>query len=139
MNRISRIFPALLLLLVMLVVSGSALAASETRWTSKDKNGNTNVHLYMFWSKNCPHCHRSMPFVKSLAGKYPWMRVHIKEVTDNRKNLESYLGMAKELDEHGGAVPAFFFCGQMYTGWGEDETTGQWIIDTMQECRSSAG
>lgn len=79
-----------------------------------------------------------MPWVKSLAGKYPWMRVHIKEVTRDKANLKSYLSMAKGLDEQGGAVPAFFFCGQMYTGWGEAETTGQWIIDTMQECRNNA-
>jgi len=103
------------------------------------EEGETIVHLYVYWSLTCPHCERALPYVKNLSKRYPWVKLHLREVSKNQKHLVSLHQMAEILDEPSfGEVPAFFFCGLMYTGYGEDDTTGQWIEDTLVECRDNS-
>lgn len=106
-------------------------------WTSKNKQGQVTVHLYMYWGKDCPHCHEAMPFIKTMAKKYPWIKVHLREVSDNRRNLVSLYDMADSLGEPNVAIPAFFYCGYLYTGWGETSSTGPWLVDELKECRGN--
>ena len=109
-------------------------------WTEQNKQGETIVHLYVYWSLTCPHCEKALPYVKQLAKRYAWVKLHLREVSKNQKHLSSLHQMAEVLDEPSfGEVPAFFFCGLMYTGYGENDTTGQWIDDTLVECRGSSG
>ncbi len=107
------------------------------KWTSHSSDGGVNVHLYMYWSYNCPHCHVAMDFLKTLPAKYPWIKLHFREVSKNKKNLAAYFQMADALGEEGGAVPAFFYCGYMYAGYTGNDTTGQWLLEEMKACRQN--
>lgn len=106
-------------------------------WIEKNDQGESIVHLYVYWSLVCPHCEKSSPYIKNLAKTNPWLKLHFKEVSKDPKNLTSLYKMAETLDEpNSGEVPAFFFCGIMYTGYGENKTTGAWIKDTLKECHA---
>lgn len=119
------------------IIETSASSASDIVWTSRDKNGGVIVHLYMYWGKECPHCHEAMPVIKKIARTYPWVKVHMREVSENRRNLVSLYDMADALGESNVAIPAFFYCGYLYTGWGDSETTGAWLIDELKQCRGN--
>ena len=30
-------------------------------WTEQNKQGETIVHLYVYWSLTCPHCEKALP------------------------------------------------------------------------------
>ncbi|MGF1642076.1 MAG: hypothetical protein ACFCUJ_00420 [Thiotrichales bacterium] len=123
------------------IVQADAFTKKDGRfvWVEPGPQGAPNVYLYMFWSYNCKHCHHAMPFLDDIKSRYPWVQVKISEVTEDPRNMEAYLAMADQVGERtfAGAVPAFFFCGQMYTGYNDEKTTGQWILDSLQQCRSN--
>lgn len=136
MHRFITIFIIVLVLVIPMGV-GNAIAdpasSSNITWASKDNQGNSQVHLYLFWSKSCPHCHEALGYLKQAQSQHPWVKVHLKEITDNKKNLDDYNRMASSLGEPADVVPAFFFCGMMYAGY-NGNSTGDWIIDTMKSC-----
>lgn len=115
--------------------ASSGIKPVNIKWTSRNEQGGVNVHLYMYWSHNCPHCHVAMDFLKDVSKSYPWIKIHLREVSKNKKNLSSYFQMADALGEEGGAVPAFFYCGYMYSGYTGDDTTGKWLVDELKACR----
>ncbi len=119
------------------VVDSSYAGDNNITWTSKTRQGQVQVHLYMYWGKNCPHCHEAMPFIKKMARQYPWIKVHLREVSDNHRNLVSLYNMADAIGEQNVAIPAFFYCGYLYTGWGETSSTGPWLVDELEQCRGN--
>ncbi|MGF1548304.1 MAG: hypothetical protein ACFCUG_13355 [Thiotrichales bacterium] len=141
MTTIRLIALALFLPLVPLLPAGHASVLGKESgqfvWVEPDKGGANKVYLYMFWSHNCKHCHYAMPFLDDIKSRYPWIQVRLSEVTEDPRNMETYLAMAEQVGEQAfaGAVPAFFFCGQMYTGYNDAKTTGKWILDSLQQCR----
>ena len=134
-----KFFTVFLLLLVQVIPVGvsSSIAATASSdniiWASKDSQGNAKVHLYVFWSKTCPHCHEALGYLKKAQKQNPWVKVHLKEITNNKKNMDDYNRMASSLGEPADVVPAFFFCEMMYAGY-NGNSTGEWIIDTMKSC-----
>jgi hypothetical protein len=91
--------------------------AQATHWTEPGPDGQTQVHLYFFWSMRCPHCLEARPEVEALAKVRPWIVLHSLELTQNRANVERYIAMAAELGQQAQSVPAFLYCGQMRVGW----------------------
>ena len=126
-----------LLAAVAMLVAFSGMADDTITWTSTDDNNQTQVHLYFFWSQNCPHCLRAVPFVDTINRDYPWLLVHSAEVSQNRQNLTRYIDMAATLGYKASSVPAFFICGKMITGYDSPLGTGKEIIDLANECRHS--
>lgn len=110
-------------------------APGDSAWSSKDASGNVSLNFYVFWSKTCPHCHKALPFVKQMANNNPWIKLHLKEVTNSESNIDQYIRMARAAGTTAGAVPAFFYCGQIYTGYGENSTTGNWLLEELKACK----
>jgi len=119
------------------VVDTSTARPMDIVWTSKNKHGQVVVHLYMYWGLQCPHCHKAMPFIKKMARDYPWIKVHLREISENRRNQVAMYNMAEAIGESNVAIPAFFYCGYLYTGWGDAETTGAWLVDELKQCRGN--
>ena len=143
-----KLFGSLLVALFIVLMPQSAISkirVVDTRsaspmdivWTSKDRRGRVIVHLYMYWGKTCPHCHEAMPFIKKMARENPWIKVHMREINDNRRNLIAMYNMAEAIGETHVAIPAFFYCGYLYTGWADAETTGAWLVDELKQCRGN--
>lgn len=109
---------------------------AKTAWSTPSASGSNDMHLYLYWSKDCPHCKVAVPYMNKMAKKYPWLKLHSKEITNSKKNVNEFARRANEIGEQAEVVPSFIFCGQMYSGYGDNETTGKWIIDTLAECKT---
>jgi hypothetical protein len=92
------------------------------------------VELHFFWSENCRHCRRARPFVETLPSRHPWLAVRSLEISRDRDNLERYVAMAGALGHEARSVPAFLFCGALYTGFDNAATTGRFLEDRLVEC-----
>ncbi|MGF1547031.1 MAG: glutaredoxin family protein [Thiotrichales bacterium] len=128
------LLPAALALLVALTATSTlanAPSVDTIRWTDKDNR----VNLYFYTSASCPHCARATAFLKREEGRNPWLRVRYLEIDGNQKNREEFSRMAAAMGERPSEVPAFFMCREMYMGYGDDATTGRWLIDTAAACR----
>jgi thiol-disulfide isomerase/thioredoxin len=63
--------------------------AAEPVWTEPGADG-VQVHLYLFWSKNCPHCLEARPRLLDLAARNAWVRLHDFELSEHRENVERF-------------------------------------------------
>ncbi len=95
---------------------------------------NKQVSLHYFWSKYCPHCKQSRPFVEALAEKYKWLTLYSYDIVDNRPNQKRFLFMAEQLGQNANSVPAFIFCHQMMLGYDQDDTTGLELENKLLAC-----
>lgn len=98
--------------------------------------GEPTVQLYFFWSKTCPHCLRARPFIEELADQRSWVRLHDLELTENPDNARLYVDLAASLGQEARSVPAFLFCGQMFTGFDSAEGVGAMIVEQLEICHA---
>jgi thiol-disulfide isomerase/thioredoxin len=119
-----------------LVLAGLLLAFALILWPTASLNAavaESPVDLYFFWSERCPHCLEARPVVLDLAEKAPWLRLHDLEVYANVDNRQQFVAMAAEVGERAETVPAFIFCGRMWTGFGPE--TGKALAEALRQCR----
>ena len=90
--------------------------SSQIIWALKGDQGNIEIPLYFFWSKNCPHCTKAKPVVEKMAAEIPWLTLHSLPVSE-KKNRLIYQEMAATLGQDSKSVPGFIFCGLMLTGF----------------------
>jgi thiol-disulfide isomerase/thioredoxin len=103
-------------------------------WVAQGADGSPQVRFYFFWSKYCPHCLKAHPFIDDLPNRYPWIQLNSYEVSENPANAVRYANMAQSLGQDALGVPAFFWCGQMTTGYGSDATTGEELVRALEAC-----
>ena len=115
------------------------LVQAETRWTDTDPQGETRVHLYFFWSQNCPHCLEAHPFIDAIPKERPWVVLHALEVSHSRENAQRFEDMAQALGQKIEGVPAFIYCGTMVVGWGDAERSGGPLLNGLDACRRRGG
>jgi hypothetical protein len=116
----------LLLTLALLLVPDPGEAAING--VERMEGGGTRVTVYFFWSLRCPHCQRALPFVESLERDHPWIEVEEYELTGDRSNVVRYVEMADSIGEDARAVPAFFVCGRMLTGYDSPDGIGREVL-----------
>lgn len=118
-----------------LVLAGLTLALALLPWPAAAAAAaeESPVDLYFFWSERCPHCLEARPVVLDLAANSPWLRLHDLEVYANADNRQRFVAMAAQVGERAEAVPAFIFCGRMWTGFGPE--TGKALAEALHQCR----
>ncbi len=118
------------------IVSPAASNHSDISWFQRDTHGNLSLNLYFYWSKNCRHCHEAIPYIKRMVRQNPWIKLTMREVS-SEQNIQEYIRIN---DATGGiaagAVPAFFYCGQAYTGY-TSGSTGPWLLSELKACRKN--
>ncbi|MBO3703471.1 MAG: hypothetical protein J5W83_13185 [Candidatus Accumulibacter sp.] len=57
----------LICMLTVAAVYCSPVTAYASLWIDHDAAGERQVHLYFFWTRNCPHCQAATPFVEALS------------------------------------------------------------------------
>jgi hypothetical protein len=146
-NRFYRVVVFLALIFAPLLTQAQSLHT----WTEPGADGQTQVHLYFFWSMRCPHCLEARPEVEALAKAQPWIVLHSLELSQTRANVERYIAMAADLGQQAQSVPAFLYCGQMRVGWDSGKSSGNSIgkngasstatalLKELQACRSNGG
>lgn len=142
MLRISSISHYILILLLFIILfsltfCSPSLASTDEKITWYEQNhedGQPIIHLYFFWSKNCPHCVEAAPAISALDQQFPWLKLHSLELIDHPHNAVTYQRMASLLGVDALSVPAFMFCGNITTGYDNENTTGEWLKSTLQAC-----
>ena len=122
----------LLFFLFFLPLSGQA---ATQPWTTQDAQGQTEVHLYLFWSLTCPHCLTARPQILELVSQHGWIRLHDHELSENPANVERFIELAKSLGEEAQAVPTLIYCGQMEVGWEDRPTAANAFLSRLESCR----
>jgi glutaredoxin len=103
--------------------------------TMTGTEGEPRVTLQLFWSRNCPHCRSALSFIETLRDREPWLDIQTFELTQDRANLQRYVEQARALGEEAQAVPAFFVCGRMLTGFDNAEGMGAQLLGLARFCR----
>jgi thiol-disulfide isomerase/thioredoxin len=124
-----------LLASLLLLLPLRALAAPVPPvWRDVDPSGTPRVHLYFFWSQECPHCQEAKPEVEALAAKHPWLVLHSLEVTADPAAARQYAETAEALGQHAQYVPGFAYCGRLDQGF-----PGRDVLEhELVECREGA-
>ncbi|MFA6202776.1 MAG: hypothetical protein WC710_06250 [Gallionella sp.] len=123
-----------LLVMLALLWAMPVMAQADEVWI-KEKTGNQpQVQLYFFWSLTCPHCLEARPFVEAIPAGRPWISLHTLEVTRHPEHARQYETMAAQMGQQAVSVPALLFCGEMYVGWDDAQTTGGDILRRLDAC-----
>lgn len=130
----------------VLVLAGVLLAAAGVgreslaadvpdEWVTINAQGQPRVHLWFFWSRQCPHCLDARSYLLQQADDTPWLQLHDLELIRYPENAHLYREMAERLGREARSVPAFLFCGQMEVGWHSAQTTGTRLFEQLTACR----
>ncbi|ATX82295.1 Thiol-disulfide isomerase or thioredoxin [Mariprofundus ferrinatatus] len=133
MNRMLKALCLLVLLLPAPLLYGQEGSPPIDRSAA----GKADVVLYFFWSDACPHCLEAKPVVEKLAASHPWLALQSMNLRGNPAHQQRYQQMAAPFGEKKGAVPAFFFCGEMVVGFDREATTGTYLRDKLSACHSA--
>ena len=135
----TRVLAALVSGLLLCVLSvATAWGQPQTAgspWYRTAASGDTEIQLYFFWSRYCPHCNEARPFIEGLAREFPWLALRSLEVSSSAQNARLYMDLAGSLGQEASAVPGFLFCGEMHVGYESDATTGAMLRARLLECR----
>jgi thiol-disulfide isomerase/thioredoxin len=98
-------------------------------------HADSNVELYFFWGKGCPHCAQEEIFLKQLEKKYPQLEVKSYEVWYNRENANLFSQMAEAYGARPEGVPTTFI-GEFkpVVGYRNYEITGKIIEEKVKLC-----
>ena len=112
--------------------------AAEPVWTEPAASG-VQVHLYLFWSKNCPHCLEARPRLLDLAARNAWVRLQDFELSEHRGNVERFVALAKQVGGEARAVPTLIYCGRMEVGLDSSDADRAKLLGRLQACRALHG
>lgn len=94
------------------------------KWFERDSENNPQIFLHFYWSKKCPHCLESLPYLKVLE-ENNWLTVKSYQLVGNYEHVKQYQFMAKALGKEARSVPAFLFCNTMITGFDTHSTPNE--------------
>ncbi len=109
--------------------------AEEPLWTETGVDG-TRVHLYLFWSKSCPHCLEARPRLIELVARNNWIRLHDYELSEHRANVDRFVELAGQVGDEARAVPTLIYCGRMEVGLDSSESGMAAFLGRLDECRA---
>ena len=112
--------------------------AVEPVWTEPGANG-AQVHLYLFWSKGCPHCLEARPRLLDLAARNTWIRLHDHELNAHRENVDRFVELAGQVGGEARAVPTLIYCGRMEVGLDSSDTGMANLLRRLESCRAQQG
>lgn len=138
--------PTAVLLLAVTVAVGLLLsptggAASEPTdrtgivWVEGDRQDDPRIVLYVFHAHDCRHCRRALPFLDQLAAELDWLRLELREITEQAENARMFETFLRATSLRSVGVPAFFFCGQGFIGYRDAATTGERLRRLLNDCR----
>lgn len=131
-------FRCFLWVLCSLLLFSTASPAQEALWRSSAEDGSPRVHLYFFWSAQCPHCQNARAWLQPNMEQYDWLILHSYNILEDRRYVERYAKMAASMGRDASSVPAFFVCGQMQVGWDAQNAMGKQLLTLAERCRYSA-
>jgi glutaredoxin len=95
----------------------------------------SEVNLYFFWSKSCPHCAEEKVFLQKIVPDYPDLKIHDFEVSE-RSNALLLKKIGEELNIETNGVPITVIGESYFVGYLSDATTGQIMIQLIEKTAS---
>ncbi|WP_126456595.1 thioredoxin family protein [Sulfuriflexus mobilis] len=124
----------IVLLLSPLVTGAAQKALSGPVWFERVSDAAPVIHVYFFWSSNCPHCLKAKPHIEQLAATQPDLQLHAYQLDGEPDNVIRYQLMAGELGQKAQSVPALLLCNTMLTGF-DERATPQQLSSLLSACR----
>jgi hypothetical protein len=112
--------------------------AAEPVWAESGTDG-AQVHLYLFWSKGCPHCLEARPRLLDLAARNTWIRLHDHELNAHRQNVDRFVELAQRVGGEASAVPTLIYCGRMEVGLDSSDAGMAKLLGRLEACRAQHG
>ena len=78
----------------------------------------SDVDLYLFYGKTCPHCKAEIQFLDSIRDKYPGLVINEYEVTGNKEDAVLFARMCEAYNTKPMGVPMTFVGEDHWTGFG---------------------
>lgn len=133
-SKIFRIFVSVFLGLCLI----KAHAFPQTsQWFSQGPNNNIILHVDLFLSSTCPHCHNADLYFYQIQSQYPWLSVNRYIINEDKAALKYFYQQLKAQHSTNFATPTIIFCNSKWTGWSDSHQTGKLIVEQMQYCRQS--
>ncbi len=92
------------------------------------------LNVYFFWGQGCPHCAKAEVFFDDTVVPQYSKQIEIQsfEIYNNKDNQDLFRLFALASGAQG--VPSIFIGDKVISGYLSDTTTGQQIIDAIDEC-----
>ncbi len=117
----------------MLLMPARATASDDMWYHTED--GETVVEFYFVYSSTCLHCQKALPFIAEMDDARPWLNVWwLQADSGDPQVAETAMAVAGELGEDITGVPTFMFCGQMMTGYDDDQGVGAELVARVDAC-----
>lgn len=94
----------------------------------------SDVNLYFFWGKGCPHCAKEEAVLEQFKTKYPYLHVYSFEVYGEYKNMALLQKVAGKLGARVEGIP-FTIIGDKYFSGFLDVSTPADLAERIEECR----
>lgn len=120
------------LVLLFLLPRAALAAPAPPLWWDTAPGGEPRVHLYLFWSLECPHCVQAKPEIEALVVEQPWIVLHSLEITRDPDAARRYVELAQALGQQAQYVPGLAYCAQLRQGYPGRETLERELV----ACRS---
>ena len=124
--------------LIAIIFSIGMISNTQSNFKEKVYGDDVIELTYFHWTK-CPHCHKQNEFMKNvLLERYPTLRVTEYEITQPGTSTK-YEEIAKDFDELPNkwndfpGTPLSIIGERTNVGYGDDSTTGQKLIDMIEE------
>lgn len=93
----------------------------------------SEVVIYFFESKACPHCAAEKIFLKNLEKENTQIKIKDFEVTENKKNAELLKKIDETLNIDTSHIPLTIIGSRYFIGYDTDSTTGELIKKMVRE------
>jgi len=123
-------------ILIVLIFVGIFVILNSNK--SQEKNyafGDDVIEMNYFYLSTCPHCHEQEKFHKVLLEKYPNLKIVPHEIksADSQKKYKEFATKIGGVDLQRISTPTSFIGNRSNVGFGTPETTGQILIDMIEE------
>ena len=127
----------LTIVILFLAIVGGVIFNSDSSVDDR-VYGDDVIEMHYFHLRTCPHCHEQARFHPTLEERFPNLKIIEYEIS-NAANQAKYAELANSI---GGAdpvrisTPTTFIGNRANVGYGNDETTGQTLIQMIEEVQN---
>jgi len=100
---------------------------------SQTNDNFSELNLYFFWQKGCPHCAEEELFLEELKKDFSNIRVYSYEISKNRKNALLLQKVGRKLEANVSGVPFLVIGDKSFSGFSHEINSAQ-IRDQVEHC-----
>ncbi|MCP0914330.1 MULTISPECIES: thioredoxin domain-containing protein [Legionella] len=129
-----RVLNKIILFCFLFISASLPHAAPQFVWYSNAPK-QVKIHVDVFLSSTCPHCHKADEFFKKLEKERPWIVVNRYFINQDKSALQNFYKHLQQQNSTNFSVPAVFFCDSRWAGFADMKSTGQVLLRALNYCR----